>query len=204
MSIALLAVLTAIDIPLPLPDSIPGWFAIPGSGYVVTIDTTVRAQGSASARVQAISAQPAGMANLSQWFAADSVRGKRIRVRAMLRTALLGGNAQMWVRADGPSLTRLDNMHDRPLTGDMEWTSVQSVLDIPSDAVTITVGFILTGPGTLWIDDVGVEPVTGAAATTQSADLTARDAAWLNARRELSVARGSYLRNGSFEERGRQ
>lgn len=200
MSLAFVALLTAIGTPEPPADSIPGWFASPTTDYAVTLDTTVRANGSASARIRATGPQPAGMANLSQWFAADSVRGKRVRVSARLRASSLRGNAQMWVRIDGPSLTRLDNMHDRPVNFDTEWMVVESVLDVPPDAVTVTVGFLLTGAGTLWIDDVAVETVSQSGATTRYADLAARDAAWLTARRALAAERGAHLRNGNFED----
>lgn len=199
MSIPLLSLLTAIGAPLPPADTIPGWFTSPATDFVVMRDTSVRAGGAASIRVQSTTPEPAGMANLSQWFAADSVQGKRIRVSAKVRTSSLRGNAQMWVRADGISLTRLDNMHDRPVTTDLEWTSVESVLDIPPDAITVTVGFLLIGAGTLWIDDVAVETISQSRATTQYADLAARDSAWLNARLALAVKRGPHLINGNFE-----
>ena len=106
----------------------------------------------------------------------------------------------MWVRVDGPSLTRLDNMHDRPVNFDTEWMSVESVLDVPSDAVTVTVGFLLNGAGTIWIDDVLVDTVSPSTRATQYADLAAREAAWLNTRRTLAVERGPRLRNTNFED----
>ena len=55
---------------------------------------------------------------------------------------------------------RFDNMStpvDRSVSGTTGWTQYELVLDVPPEATTICLGFLLAGTGTVWGDDLQVE-----------------------------------------------
>jgi len=61
-----------------------------------------------------------------------------------------------------------DNMSDRPIQGDTEWTRHDVVLDVPASARRITFGVLLGGPGTVWIDGVRLDVVASTVPTTDA------------------------------------
>ncbi len=58
------------------------------------------------------------------------------------------------------------NMKDRPLRGTTDWTECSLVLNVPSDAVSITFGSQLLGRGKFWMDDLTLETVDESIPTT--------------------------------------
>lgn len=52
-----------------------------------------------------------------------------------------------------------DNMMNRAFRGTAEWRECSIVLDVPEEADTILFGMGLSGPGTLWMDDVSFQEV---------------------------------------------
>ena len=50
-------------------------------------------------------------------------------------------------------------MLDRPLVGTNNWHEVAVVLDVPANAIGITMGAIIAGPGELLFDDFKFETV---------------------------------------------
>jgi hypothetical protein len=103
----------------------------------------------------------AGFGNLMQSFEANAYRGKRVRLRAAVRTDLpeSGSQAQLWVRVDRkddqPGF--FDNMGDRPIKAQKEWRYFEIVGEVADDAVSINVGLMLVGNGRAWLDAVSFE-----------------------------------------------
>ncbi|HKE17427.1 MAG TPA: hypothetical protein VKB80_21280 [Kofleriaceae bacterium] len=178
------------DVPLERGDALPssgltnggledglarpaGWFMSGGASgdYEVALDRDVRAAGTSSARLRSRVPAPHGYGTLMQSLRAGEHRGERLRARAQLRASgVAAGN--FWLRvqaayspADGPGLAG----GACPLAGDTGWTRCEIVFDVPGAGESIQLGFGLTGPGTLWLDDVSLEavpltvPLTGAA-----------------------------------------
>lgn len=110
---------------------------------------------------------------LNQIVDPEPFRGKRVRFRAAVRTANtdLGGKAQLWFRVDRlnedgkRSIGAFDNMGDRPITSD-EWKHYEIVSDVEEDADRLTIGMLLIGKATAWIDDASLEIVSDEEATT--------------------------------------
>jgi erythromycin esterase len=103
--------------------------------------------------------------SLQQRLDAAAYRGKKIKLRAFVRTAVkgIGNQAYMWLRLAkegfGPQATTFyDNMADRPITVS-EWREYEIVGDVPAEAQTISYGFALVGDGRAWIDAVAVEVI---------------------------------------------
>lgn len=99
-------------------------------------------------------------------------RGKRLRLSVQMRAGNVAGWAGAWIRVDGkePRLPlAFDNMQNRPLQGTTgcEWSVL--VVDVPPEAERITLGFLLKGPGGLWLSDFRIDE---APAEVPSTDLS--------------------------------
>ena len=50
-------------------------------------------------------------------------------------------------------------MKDRPINGTATWTPATIVMDVPVEAAAIAIGFFLSGPGQMWVNDAQFEVV---------------------------------------------
>jgi hypothetical protein len=113
---------------------------------------------------------------LMQSFVADRYRGRRLRLRAELRTEAVTGAGTIWMRVDGGG-KRLgfDNMESRSRDGVLsetrDWTPREIVLDVPEAAESIHFGFFLRGTGTTYLRNVDLAEVGMDVATTAMAGL---------------------------------
>lgn len=119
-------------------------------------------------RTKAFKSEPFGMGSLTHSEPADGWRGARVEVRAELRAGAVDGWAGLWMRVDGPDgkVLAFDNMQNRPLrgTGSFQWYSV--VLDVPPEAVSLTFGVMLHGPGAVFIRELTFDEVERAVSST--------------------------------------
>jgi hypothetical protein len=107
---------------------------------------------------------------LQQWVRADRYRGKRVRVSAFLKTAGVGPTRRSGARLDFLVFSETHRlggaaMRGRLIQGSTEWTRYEYVIDVPAEAVLLSLGIILLGPGQVWVDDVRLE-VVGTDVTT--------------------------------------
>jgi len=152
------------------PSNVAGNNALPTGWYVTGarpedyefgVDTQIFHNGRASAFIQA---RPGAkeFASIAQLFKADAYRGKRVRLSAMLKTREVANWAGLWLRVDDAlhNVMEFDNTADgRSISGTQSWSRRDVVLDVPGDGATIRIGFILTGGGRVWCDDVAFEEV---------------------------------------------
>jgi eukaryotic-like serine/threonine-protein kinase len=130
------------------------------SQYQVGIDHNFVHQGKSSLFLRSLAAKPAGTVTVSQSFDATSYRGSRVRIAGYFRTSRLNAQAYLYLEATGE--------YDRqPLEDWPQWKRQQVVIDVPADAETIELGVQLTGPGTVWVDDLLFEKVPVTVPTTQ-------------------------------------
>jgi hypothetical protein len=93
---------------------------------------------------------------LMQAIDAAEYRGKRISLRAWIRTTD-AESAQLWARVDGATGSlALDNMDDRPIKGTTGWRDYELVLDVPETAAHLAFGVLLQGKGTVAFDTVRI------------------------------------------------
>jgi len=145
-----------------------------------------------------------GFGNAMQGINAESYRGKRITLNGWLRSkdiqSELSAGLAMWMRidaADGSMI--LDNMGSRMLRGTTGWTRVSITLDVPADAMGISLGVMLIGQsGEGWADDLELREALPAETPTAKASSVRMSHV------EVASARASYekmpsvLRNASF------
>jgi C-terminal processing protease CtpA/Prc len=89
-------------------------------------------------------------------IAAVAHRGKRVKLRAYVRTEVTGGNqAQLWLRVDRMSDRTgfFDNMSDRPITAS-DWQLYEIEGPVAEDATAIAFGCFIVAEGRAWVDDV--------------------------------------------------
>jgi hypothetical protein len=108
-----------------------------------------------------------GFGTLSQAIQATEYAGKRVRLRAWVRSENVTDWAGLWMRVDkGQTVISLDNMQQRAIHGSQPWITYDVVLDVPGDATRIGFGILLTGPGEVWLNDVKLEAVGQEVPTT--------------------------------------
>lgn len=153
---------------------INGWM-ITGTNpdfYQATLDTRVYHKGQKSARFESkeeIAGQAGQFGTFMQQFRSESFAGKRMRFSGFVKSENVAGWAGLWMRVDDhqQNMLAFDNMQDRAIKGTTDWNYYACVLDVPKEAEIICIGILMTGTGTVWIDDcqfeeVGMDiPVTG-------------------------------------------
>jgi uncharacterized protein (TIGR02246 family) len=139
-----------------------GWIRTPSyssNGYSITVDTSVKHGGSASAAIKLTCGGENEFGSLGQILAADNYLGKRVRLTGWLKTENADA-AVLWMRVDGNRRTLgFDNMLNRAATGTTDWKQFEVVLDVPTEAVNVVIGTFLSGKGQMWADDLKLEIV---------------------------------------------
>ncbi len=142
-----------------------GWRTIsrPIGHFGARLDEEVRRGGSASATIASSVADARGFGALAASAPAAPYRGKRVRMTGWLRTRdAAGGGAALWLRVDDQAGfdVAFDNMYQRSLRGDWDWTQAVIVLDVPARGETLHYGCLIEGGGQVWLDDVVFEVVS--------------------------------------------
>ena len=153
--------------------SISGWQMPPVGSlreYAIDLDNSVKRRGNRSVSLNALLPNPSspGHTILIQYIDAARYRGKRVRFSAFLKSERVD-SANLLLRMDGPGMVVVnqDHMQSRLLTGTVDWTKHEIVLDVPVDSMQLVIGFRLVGGGHLWADDASFEivdpsvPLTG-------------------------------------------
>ena len=154
------------------PGVIPeGWSAhkyrLANFDFIVETSTELPQQGKKCVKISRKFGKHYGetYASLSQRLDATSYRGKRIKLRAAVRTELegSGNDAYLWLsvtkKGRGPQ-SRLfkDNMKDRPIKTS-EWRFFEITGEVSDEAQWIYFGISLTGEGSAWFDSFSLQIV---------------------------------------------
>ena len=130
--------------------------------YDMGNDTTTAFTGNSSGYLRSNKADPKGFGTYMQTIDATDYRGKRMQLTAYVKSDRLVDWAAVWMRVDAGSTPGIafDNMRDRPIKGSQDWTQYRIVLDVENRATAIAFGILLSGQGTVWIDDVALDAVS--------------------------------------------
>ena len=139
-----------------------GWF-LAGSkpaSYRTGIDAQMLRNALPSAYLASTLQDTGGFGTLMQSIRATEYAGKRVRLRAWVRSENVTDWAGLWMRIDkGQAVVGFDNMEQRAIHGSQPWTTYDIVLDVPADATGISFGTLLSGPGEVWLNEVKLEVV---------------------------------------------
>lgn len=132
-----------------------------GQGYEVLLDSTEAHGGEASALIRSLPDAEREFGTLTQSVSPRSVAGSKARLTGWLRTQdVENGFAGLWLRIDGRDrLLAFDNMSDRGVRGTTGWARYEIVLDLSEEAQAVVFGALLVGEGSVWVDDLRLEPV---------------------------------------------
>ncbi len=152
-------------------DKAEGWF-IAGSkpkSYDMGIDKNAGPDGKNAASIKSKDKKIQGFGTLMQNFKPDKYLGKKIRLTGVMKSKGVESWAGFWLRvdqADSKTSLSFDNMSDRPIKGDTEWTKYEIVLEVPNKASNIAFGALLHGTGQIWFDNLNFEVVDNSVPST--------------------------------------
>ena len=144
---------------------VPGWYAETRNGdFDIGLDSDTKHSGARSAYLKSLVSHPKEFGNLTNWFDAKEYAGKRIKMTAWVKSEVARGRAQLWLRVDGnwQSAAKngcFDNMDDRPIKGNNDWTEYNLVCGVPAESTSIVFGLFLNGTGKVWLDNVSFKAV---------------------------------------------
>lgn len=140
-----------------------GWTSPPSGSYQAFIDRKTAHGGRSSLSLKSVSAEAHDYA-ARQRIRADAYRGKRIRLSGFIRTDRSVEGGALWLRID---MTNGDYILDGMLESNARsWTACELVAEVPADAIGISFGVRLKGPGQIWADDLALSVVGKSVATT--------------------------------------
>lgn len=129
--------------------------------YTVGTDQNQTFRGKPSAYVQATQSNDDQFGGMMQTISGETFLGKRVRMSGWMKTEEVTKSGNLWVRVDGETRSgvQFDNMHDRAPKGTTDWKEYSIVLDVPTNAKSLSYGFFLGGNGKVWVSDTKIEPV---------------------------------------------
>ncbi|MFI5218795.1 MAG: hypothetical protein ACHQNT_04840 [Bacteroidia bacterium] len=125
--------------------------------YDAGIDKGAGQNGKNAATIKSIEKNIEGFGSLVQNFNPSKFLGKKIKLTGYLKSNDVSGSARLWMRIDQPNKYSLENMQDRFIRGNSDWTKCEIVLDVPMDTKNIAFGGLLYGTGQIWFDNLKIE-----------------------------------------------
>src|SRR5665213_2502583 len=139
-------------------DAPPRGWTLEGDGatqYETGTEVVAGAKGAQSAFLRAKGGQGSS-ATLLQRFNARNYAGKRVALSGALKTLDAKG-AFLFITVGGNGKVLIDQS-TAPLSGTNDRKNLAVVVDVPSDALVIRIGFGLKGGGTVWADGLSFGP----------------------------------------------
>jgi len=138
----------------PQGEAPTGW----GGGPPETLhfDGEVVHTGRGAARIERDAGSQGEFSSLTRGLPLD-FSGKLIELRGYLRTEDVEGLAGFWLRQDGPAgVLRFTSMlvEGRGLRGSTDWAQYSVQLPVDEAARSLVFGFLLSGSGKVWADDL--------------------------------------------------
>ncbi|MEP7180946.1 MAG: hypothetical protein ABI886_02020 [Betaproteobacteria bacterium] len=141
-----------------------GWHSYQHAGplsYTFGVDREVKRSGKQSARIDNVGPEVYG--TLGQILRGPQFAGKTIRFTAWIRTRDVTGNG--WSKGTGLALTAYaggstiggTNFRRTAFGGTTDWTLREVTTVAPAGTDRLDIEISMTGPGTVWIDDVTLE-----------------------------------------------
>lgn len=136
--------------------------------YTFSLDTKIFHSAPTSGLLETKKETPKGFGTLMQDFSAEKFRGQRMQLSAFIKAKNVKGWAGLWMKVEGAGhdVLGFDNMKNRVIKGTSDWTKYTIVLDVPKESKIIAFGILLSGKGSVWIDDVTFEKVSKVIPTT--------------------------------------
>ncbi len=93
-------------------------------------------------------------------FKADRYRGHRIRMTVYAKGEQVADGSFLWIALSGTRARAYGKaLVPGPIKRNMDWTKYTCVVDVQSSMEVICLGAGLSGRGTIWLDDIGIDIV---------------------------------------------
>ncbi|MBX9666331.1 MAG: hypothetical protein K2X93_01880 [Candidatus Obscuribacterales bacterium] len=126
----------------------------------VGVDHAAVYQNKPSGFIEQTEKYPGDFVLFFQDISAAAYSGKRVSFSGMVKTREVTDWTALWMRVDsGKKVAAFDNMQERPIRGDTEWSPYSVVLEVPSDATRIRFGFMQSGSGKSWLNSPKLDVV---------------------------------------------
>lgn len=157
--VALAMVLFAFNV--AEPDGIKGWWLTGDKPDSYKIGVEKDAERNSNVAYLKSTKDVVGFGSLMQTFVPTSYIGNRVRMTSYIKSADVSDWAGMWFRIDGADKKTLgfDNMQKRAIKGTQGWKKYEIVLDVPAGSKAFAYGALMSGTGSIWVDDVKFEVV---------------------------------------------
>ena len=143
----------ALGFEVPLEDGMARGWRSPQPG-TVSVDHQVVHSGNAAGRLGRDIESEGYFSSLSASIPID-FGGKSIELRGAVRMEDVVGYAGLWMRTDSlTSPLEFDSMHRHNLGGTRPWSEYRIQVHLTPDARKLVFGAILSGTGTVWVDDL--------------------------------------------------
>lgn len=166
--VSILVTLLALVFPATVPATSYQWpqgWIVSGGGrdaYEVVADNDVR-HGAGASMLLRPKGEPAGYGTLMQVIDARDYAGKRVRLRAFIRTQAATRRVDFWARVQGVGSpgdgAGIGGGGNTALPEASEWEAFEMVFEVPAGATQVQFGVGLDGPGRIWLADVTLEKV---------------------------------------------
>lgn len=137
--------------------SSPSFWYLNEQGCQLSIDTLDKHSGNRSLKMESGKKNKQNFGVYTGTLPINLVAGKQVELKGWIKTLnVKKGYAGLWLRVDGANYADLgfDNMEDRGLKGNNEWTQVSIGMAIDPSAVKVLFGGLLTGSGSAWFDEL--------------------------------------------------
>jgi hypothetical protein len=161
-SILILSVVSLMILAFTANELPKRWFksGSKSNSYKVAIDSVTFQNGKKSISIISLDSTIDGFETIMQYCSAKNYLGTRIKMTGYIKSENVADWAGMWLRIDsktqGESLG-FDNMQDRPIIGNTDWTKCEIVMEVPAESRTINFGALISGTGKIWFDNVSFE-----------------------------------------------
>ena len=137
---------------------LPAGWELPSDGkYRVATDSVVRHDGRYAVRIESTTpGHEAASFGVARLKIPVGFRGKTLKLTGYLKTEnVREGFAGLWLRVDGEEGSlAFNNMQKQDLHGTLDWQPYTIELPLSDEAQTIQLGGLLTGLGTVWMDQL--------------------------------------------------
>jgi hypothetical protein len=161
-SILILSVVSLLIFGFTTNELPKNWFksGSKSESYNVATDSIIFQNGKKSVSIASLDSSIDGFETIMQYCSARNFLGTRIKMTGYIKSENVADWAGMWLRIDsktpGESLG-FDNMQDRPIIGNSDWTKCEIVMDVPAESITLKFGALISGTGKIWFDNVTFE-----------------------------------------------
>jgi hypothetical protein len=128
--------------------------------YKSGLDELVVLNGKKSLFIESTEKTNEGFGTIMQVCEAKDYLGKRIKMTGYIKSENVTDWTGMWLRIDpksGETCLGFDNMQDRAIKGNSDWTKCEIIMDVPEESGALNFGVLLSGSGKVWFDNISFE-----------------------------------------------